>query len=95
MRGGVMPAAHALLQQHDGLVNQRRHPIEARHEVFVILDGGVRGDFEQARDVLLDAVELGDLKILARKPRALDGQLIVFAEQVVAELIGGVEVPRG
>ncbi len=81
-----------LLQQHEGLANQRGHSIEARNQVFVILDGRVRCDGEHARDVLLEAVELGDLKIFTREARARHGQLIVFAEQVVAELIGVIEL---
>jgi hypothetical protein len=82
----------ALLHQDDGLVNERRQGVEAGEEIFVILDGGVRSDCQQAGGVLLHAIHLGEREEFGRKAVAGEGEFQIFPEQVAAELIGGRKV---
>ena len=79
------------LEQDDGLIHDGGDAVETCNHVFVIFHSGVRRDIQHASNVLLDTVELRDLKILAGETRAFEGLFVITFVEVVVQLVGGGE----
>src|SRR2546422_7248167 len=83
------PGLESLAEQYDGLIDQRRDPVQARQDVLVVADARGGHLRQQLAHVLLHAAELRDREILVLEAGAFDPLLEPPPEQVVIEPIRG------
>jgi len=87
---------HRLGQQFNGLIQRPRHAAEPGEIILSLPGGPHRHDFQDPRDLLLDAVHLGDGHVVRPEIRQGDLVLTLDAEEVVADPVrfvqsGGVD----
>jgi hypothetical protein len=83
----------ALLEQSDGLGDERRDRVQPRQQIVVVAGRTRRRDRERERHVLLDAAVLRQRHFLLGKTKALDLAFEAADEEVEIEPILGLEEP--
>ena len=77
-----------LLQEGNCLLDQSRHAVQTRDQIFVVFCRLERGRGDHLRDALLHAAHLIDLQELERELIAFDRELCVTPIKVVTDHVG-------